>query len=54
MKKQLQGPALILLAILLMLGFGDAVFFDFSCRWSVIFTALGAVGAAMVFWPQRK
>ena len=34
MKRQLQGIALILFSILLMLGYGNAPFFDFSFRWS--------------------
>ena len=43
MKRQLQGIALILFSILLMLGYGNAPFFDFSFRWSLIFSIVGIV-----------
>ena len=54
MKKQLQGIALILFGILLMLGFGSEPVFDFSFRWSVIFAIVGIAGVVMVFSPDRK
>lgn len=54
MKKQLQGIALILLSILLMLGFGSEPVFDFSFRWSAIFAIVGIAGVVMVFSPDRK
>lgn len=54
MKKQLQGLALILVAILLMLGYGDAYFFDTSFNWSLIFTVIGIAGVAMTFFPDKK
>ena len=54
MKKQLQGIALILVSILLMLGFGNAPFFDLSFRWSLIFGIVGIVGAVMTFLPDKK
>ena len=54
MKKQLQGIAIILVSILLMLGFGNAPVFDLSFRWSVIFTIFGIVGAVMTFLPDKK
>ena len=54
MKKQLQGISLILLAILFMLGHGNAPFFDLSFRWSWIFAAVGIAGAVMVFLPDKK
>lgn len=54
MKKQLQGIAIILVSILLMIGFGNAYFFDFSCRWSVVFALIGIVGLVMTFWPDKK
>lgn len=53
MKKQLQGIALILVSILLMLGFGDAPFFDLDFRWSLIFSLIGIAGAVMTFLPDR-
>lgn len=54
MKKQLRGIALILLSILLMLGYGNTPFFDFSFRWSLIFSLVGLVGAGMAFLPDTK
>ena len=37
MKRQLQGIALILVSILLMLGYGDVAFFDLSFKWDLSF-----------------
>ena len=54
MKRQLQGIALILFSILLMLGYGNAPFFDFFFRWSLIFSIVGIVGAVMTFLPDKK
>ena len=54
MKKQLQGIAIILVSILLMIGFGNAYFFDFSCRWSVVFAIVGIIGAVITFLPDKK
>lgn len=54
MKKQLQGIALILLSILLMLGYGNAPFFDLSFRWSAVFTVVGIAGAVMAFMPHKQ
>ena len=54
MKKQLQGIALILVSIMLILGYGDVAFLTYLYRWSLIFTIIGIVGAAMVFLPDRK
>ena len=54
MKKQLQGIALILISILLMLGYGNAPFFDLSFRWSLIFSIIGIVGVVMIFLPDKK
>ena len=54
MKKQLQGLSLILLSILLMLGFGNAPFFDLDFRWSLIFAIVGIVGVVMTFLPDKK
>lgn len=54
MKKQLQGIAIILVCILLMLGFGNEPVFDFSYRWSVIFAVVGIVGIVMTFLPDKK
>ena len=54
MKKQLQGIALILLSILLMLGYGNAPFFDFDFRWSLIFSIVGVIGAVLSFCPDKK
>ena len=54
MKNPLQGIALILVSILLMLGFGDAPFFDLDFRWSLIFSLIGIAGAVMAFLPDKK
>ena len=54
MKKQLQGIAIILVSILLMLGFGNAQFFDLDFGWSLIFSIVGIVGAIMTFLPDKK
>lgn len=54
MKKQLQGIALILVSILLMIGFGENYFFDFSCRWSAVFAILGIAGCVLTFLPDEK
>ena len=54
MKRQLQGIAIILVCILLMLGFGNESVFDFSFRWSVVFAAGGVVGAVMTSLPDKK
>ena len=54
MKKQLQGIALILIGILLMLGYGDVPFFDLDFRLSFIFLLLGVVGVVMTFLPDKK
>ncbi len=54
MKKQLQGIAIILVSILLMIGYGNAPFFDLSFRWSAVFAIVGIVGAVMTFLPEKK
>lgn len=53
MKKQLQGIAIILMSVLLMIGFGNEPVFDLSFRWSVIFTCAGIAGTVMTFLPDR-
>lgn len=53
MKKQLQGIALILISILLMLGYGNAPFFDLDFRWSLIFSIVGIAGVVMTFLPDK-
>lgn len=54
MKKQLQGIAVILLSILLMLGYGNAPVFDLDIRWSLIFSITGIAGAVMTFLPDQR
>ena len=44
MKRQLQGIALILVSILLMLGYGNVAFFDLSFKWALIFSVIGMNG----------
>ena len=53
MKKQLQGIAIILVNILLMIGFGNEPVLDFSFRWSVVFTIVGIAGLAMTFLSDK-
>lgn len=54
MKKQLKGIALILVSILLMIGYGNAPFFDLDFRWSLIFSIVGIVGVVMTFMPEKN
>ena len=54
MKMQLQGIAIILVSILLMLGFGNEPVFDLSFRWSLMFTIIGIIGVVMTFLPDKK
>lgn len=54
MKKQLQGIALILISILLMIGYGNEPFFDASLRWSAVFSVVGIAGVVMAFIPDKK
>ena len=54
MKTQLQGIAIILVSILLMIGFGNEPVFDFSFRCSVIFSLVGIVGTVMTFLADKK
>ena len=49
MKRQLQGIALILVSILLMLGYGNVAFFDLSFKWALIFSVIGITGVIMTF-----
>ena len=54
MKKQLQGIALILISILLMIGYGNVAFFDLDFRWSLIFSVVGIIGVVITFLPDKK
>lgn len=54
MKRQLQGLALILLSILLMLGYGDISVFDLDFKYSLFFTAVGVIGTVMTFLPNKE
>ncbi len=54
MKEQLQGIALILVSILLMLGYGNAPFFDLDFGWSLIFSIVGVIGVVMTFLPDKN
>lgn len=56
MRRQLQGIALILMSILLLLGFdriGAEYVFDLSLQWAHLFMLLGATGVIMVFWKEK-
>jgi len=54
MKKQLQGIALILYAILMTIQYGHKSFFDFDFGWSMIFNIIGIVGVVLTFWTDKK
>lgn len=54
MKRQLQGIALILFAILMMIGYGDKAFFDLDFGWSMIFKLIALAGVVMTFLPNKK
>ena len=54
MKKQLQGIALILFAIFMMIGYGDHAFFDSDFGWSMIFKIIAIAGVVMTFLPHKK
>ena len=54
MRKQLQGIALILIAILLMIGYGDEYFFGLDFNWSMIFKIVGIIGVVMTFLPDKE
>lgn len=54
MKRQLQGLALILLSILLMLGCGNISVFDLDFKWSLFFTVLGMIGTVVTFLPNKE
>lgn len=49
MKKQLQGIAIILVSILLMIGFGNEPVFDLSFSWSAIFSIVGIAEPIKIF-----
>ena len=52
MKLQLQGIALILFSILLMLAYGQEPVFDFDFRRSAVFTCIGSIGLFMTCAPH--
>lgn len=52
MRRQLQGIALILFSLLLMMPYGSEPVFDFSFRWSAVFVCLGAIGLFMACIPD--
>ena len=54
MKRQLQGIAVILVSILLMIGFGDVSIFDLSAHWSAVFAGSGIAGLVWAFLPEKK
>ena len=54
MKRQLQGIALILVSILLMLGYGNVAFFDLSFKWALIFSVIGISVSDIASLPFRS
>lgn len=56
MRRQLQGIALILMSILLLLGFdriGMEYVFDLSLQWAHLFMLLGVAGVVLAFWKEK-
>lgn len=56
MRRQLQGIALILMSILLLLGFdpiGMEYVFDLSLQWAHLFVLLGVTGVVLAFWKEK-
>lgn len=53
MKHEFAGIAIILMAILLTLSYGNEAFFDFSLRWHTVFVVMGIVGVVMTFIPSQ-
>lgn len=58
MERKLKGIAILLFSILLTLGFqvmgiGGFDFAFFEIWWAGVFILLGAVGLAVVLWPER-
>ncbi len=54
MKHRLQGIAVLLMAILMTLAFGEKPFFDLDMEWSVLFCACGLFGLLLTWMPDRK
>ena len=57
MKRQLQGIAILLCCILLILGFervGWRFVFDLDLRWTHLFMLGGAAGLLLCFLPEKK
>lgn len=56
MRRQLQGIALILMSILLLLGFDPIrmkYVFDLSLQWANLFMLLGVEGVILAFWKEK-
>ena len=56
MNRQLQGIAVILFSIMLILGFdsiGIKYVFDLSLHWSTVFMVMGILGFAWVFCKNK-
>ncbi len=54
MNRKLDGIAIILTSILLMIGFGGAHFFDLDFDWSAVFTLTGIIGFIITLLPDKK
>ncbi len=54
MKLKMKGIALLLMAILLTLSFGDESFFHLDFQWHTVFVLMGLAGVIMTFLPEKK
>lgn len=59
MERKIKGIALLLFSILLTLGFqamglSGFTFAFFDIWWAAVFILLGAIGLALVLWPEQK
>ncbi len=54
MKRQLQGIALLLMALLLNVSWGNEPIFDLDICWNLIFVLLGAIGVFITFLPFKN
>ena len=54
MNDQFTGIAIILMAILLTLSYGNEAVFDPNFKWPTVFVIMGIVGVLMTLIPSNK
>ena len=54
MNDQFTGIAIILMAILLTLSYGNEAVFDLNLQWHTVFGIIGIVGVLMTLIPSNK